>query len=44
MTRPYDNQQKRENLQNCGLCCPGGPQSKIESKQKEDLARELKKL
>ena len=21
-TRPYNNQQKKENLQNCGLCCP----------------------
>ena len=21
---------KRENLQDCGHCCPGGPQSKIE--------------
>ena len=24
-TKPYNNQQKRENLQDCGLCCPGGP-------------------
>ena len=25
---------KIENFQNCGLCCPSGPQSKIEQKQK----------
>ena len=29
-TRPYNNQQKIENLQNCGLCCPGRPQNKTE--------------
>ena len=34
-TRPYSNQQKRENLQDCGLCCPGGPQSEIERMRKE---------
>ena len=29
--RPYNNQQpKKENLQNCRLCCPGGPQNKSE--------------
>ena len=28
-TRPYNNQQKKENLQNCGLCSTGWPQSKI---------------
>ena len=45
-TRSSDNQQKRENLQNCRLCCPGWPQSK-ESKKKDkylDLASELKNL
>ena len=32
-TRPYNNQQKKkkkekkENLQDCRLCCPGGPQN-----------------
>ena len=26
---------KKENLQDCGLCCPGGPQIKIERIQKE---------
>ena len=30
-TRPYNNQQNK-NLQNCGLCCSGWPQSKIERK------------
>ena len=24
--------QKKENLQNCRLCCPGGPQNKSEGK------------
>ena len=46
-TRPYNNQQKRENLQNYGLCCPSGPQSGINRMRKEgylDLAKELKKL
>ena len=23
MSRRYNNQQKKENSQNCGLCCPG---------------------
>ena len=39
---------KKENLQNCRLCCPGGPQkNRKESEKKDkyiDLARELKKL
>ena len=26
---------KKENLQNCRLCCPGGPQNKSEGKCKE---------
>ena len=26
---------KKENLQNCGFCCPGWPQSKVERKRKE---------
>ena len=30
-----NNQQKGDNLPNCGLCCPGGQQSKIEGKRKE---------
>ena len=35
-TRPYNNQKKKKkNLQNCGLCCPGWPQSKVERKWKE---------
>ena len=34
-TRPYNNQQKKKNLNNCGLCCSSGPQNKIERKQKE---------
>ena len=41
------HKKKRELLPNCGLCCSGWPQSKIERKRKEgrypDLARELKK-
>ena len=28
--RPYNNQQKKKNLQNCRLCCPGRPQNKTE--------------
>ena len=32
----YDNQQhKKKNLQNCGLCCIGWSYSKIKSKLKE---------
>ena len=36
-TTPYNKQKKRkkENLQNCGPCCPGWPQSKIERKRIE---------
>ena len=34
-TRPYNNQQKRENSQNCILCCPGWPQNKTEGTWKE---------
>ena len=26
---------KKENLQNCGLCCPSGPQNKIERMRKD---------
>ena len=33
-TRPNNNQQKKENLQNCGLCCPAWSLSKIERKWK----------
>ena len=29
------NKNKKENLQDCGLCCFAGPQSKIERKRKE---------
>ena len=32
-TRPYNKEKK--NFQNCGLCCPGWPLSKIEKKWKE---------
>ena len=46
-TRPNYNQQKIENLQNCGLCCPGWLQNKTEKSEKKDkymdLAAELKK-
>ena len=39
---------KKENLQNCQLCCPGRPQKKLKECEKKDkylnLARELKKL
>ena len=38
---------KKENLQNCGLCYPDWPQSNTESEKKDkylNLARELKKL
>ena len=34
-TKPSNNQQEKENLQNCGLCCPDWPQNKIERKRKE---------
>ena len=48
MNNNNNNQQKNENLQNCRLCCPGGPQNKSEGKCKKDkyldLARETKKL
>ena len=47
MTRPSEKQQEKENMPNCGLCCPSRPHSEIERKRKErylDLARELKKL
>ena len=41
-TRPHNNlqqqqqqqQQQKENLQNCGLYCPGWPQNKTEGKWK----------
>ena len=33
--RPYNNQQTKENLQNCRLCCPGRPQNKTERMWKE---------
>ena len=42
------NKTFQNNLQNCGLCCPGWPHIKIEKSEKKDkyldLARELKKL
>ena len=34
-TRPYDNQQKKENLQNFEFCCPDWPQNKTERIWKE---------
>ena len=47
-TRPYNNQQKKRNLQNCWLCFSGWPQNKTEKSEKKDkyldLARELKNL
>ena len=51
-TRSCNNQQKKKkkkkkkkNLQNCGLCCPDGPQNKTKRMWKYlDLAREFKKL
>ena len=48
MTRSYCNQQKKKRtLQNCGICCSGGPQSEIKRMWRDtylDLARELKML
>ena len=41
MTKPHNNQQKRKNLQNCGLCCPGGPQSRAEKYEKKDKYLDL---
>ena len=35
MTRPNNNQQKEENMQNCRLRCPGWPQNKTEIMGKE---------
>ena len=39
---------KKENLQNCELCCPGSPQEKLTESEKTDkyfdLARKFKKL
>ena len=34
-TRPNNNQQNKENLQNCRLCCPGWPQNKTDGMRKE---------
>ena len=35
-TGPNNNQQQqKENTQNCGLCRPGGPPSKVERERKE---------
>ena len=34
-TRPYNSQQKKENLENCQLCSPGWPQNKTERVWKE---------
>ena len=37
-TWPYNNQQKKkkkENMQNCRLCCPGWPQNKTDRIWKE---------
>ena len=30
-----NKKKKKENLQNCRLCCPGGPQNKSDGKWKE---------
>ena len=40
MTRPYNNnkqkkKKKKKNLQNCGLCCPGWPDSETERNEKK---------
>ena len=47
-TRPNNNQQKIENLQNWGLCCPVDHWIKLKECEKKDryldFARELKKL
>ena len=46
-TRPYNNQQKEVNFQNCGLCCPLVHRVKLKESEKKDkyfdLTRELKK-
>ena len=34
-TRPYNNQQREEDFQNCRLCCPSWPQDKTERMWKE---------
>ena len=48
MIKSYNNQQKKENLQNCELCCPSWSQSKIDRNLKKvkyvDLPEELEKL
>ena len=45
---PYDNQQKRENLQNCGIFCTADHRVILKESEKRDkyldLAMELKKL
>ena len=45
--RPYNNQQKKENLQNCRLFFPADRRIKLKESEKKDkyhgLARELKK-
>ena len=46
-TRPYNNQQKKYNFQNCQLFCPGGHWINLKESEKKDkyldLARGLKK-
>ena len=46
-TRPYNNQQKGENLHNCGLAVPADHRVKLKESEKRDkyldFARELKK-
>ena len=32
---PFNNEQKREDFQYCGLYCPGRPQSGVERRRKE---------
>ena len=47
-SKPYNNQQKKENLENCRLCCPANHRIKLKECEKKDkyldLAKELKKM
>ena len=43
-TRSYNNQPKKENLQKCGLCCPGGPQSEIKKYVKRGISTSTMKV
>ena len=39
-SKPNNNQQKKENLQNCRLCCPGWLQNKTEKMWKDGLVHQ----